>query len=67
MCVIIVYNPAHPPLIWQELAKFDLVMRSPEGRQWSERHHDAREVLFNVIQELQSIIAGFVTVARSSL
>ena len=52
MCVIIVCNPAHPPLVWQELAKFDQVMRSPEGRQWSERHHDAREVLFNVIQEL---------------
>ena len=50
MCVIIIYNPARLPLVWQELGKFDQVMRSPEGRQWSERHHDAREVLFNVIQ-----------------
>ena len=66
MCVIIVYNPAHQLLVWLEFTKFDQVMRSPKGRQWSKRHHDAREVLFNVIHELQSIIAGFVTVARSS-
>jgi hypothetical protein len=35
-----------------------------EGRQWTDAHRNMREVLFNVIQELQSSISGFVAEAR---
>ena len=33
MNVIIVYDPANPPILWNEIAKFDRILRSPEGRQ----------------------------------
>ena len=53
-----------PPAIWNEIAEFDKIMRSSEGRQWFEHHHKLKELHFNVAQDIQSTIAGFVKVAR---
>ena len=62
--MIKVNNPDNPPNVWTEIATFDLVMRSSEGRKRFEQHRSVRELLFNVIQDIQSTIAGFVSVAR---
>lgn len=64
MCLIIEYNPRHPPILWQELTKFDKIFRTREGRKWCDLHRNSREIMFNVFQELQSVIAGFVNEAR---
>ena len=64
MNTIIRYKRTAKPVLWTEIAKFDQLLRTPEGRQWCELHRNVREVLFNVVQDLQSIIAGFVSEAR---
>ena len=64
MNVIIDYETAQPPMLWQEIAKYDQLLRTQEGRQWSELHRNIKEVLFNVVQDIQSTIAGFVSEAR---
>ena len=33
MNVIIFYNSTNPPILWNEIAKFDRILRNPEGRQ----------------------------------
>ena len=62
--VIIIYEPANPPILWNEIAKFERILRSPEGRQWCELHRYVKEVLFNVLQDIQTMIAYFVNEAR---
>jgi hypothetical protein len=64
MNVIIEFDVRHPPILWTEITKFDKIFRTEEGRNWCEMHRHAREILFNVIQEIQSTIAGFVNEAR---
>jgi hypothetical protein len=64
MYSIIEYNQETPPTIWLELTAFDRILRTPEGRQWCDLHHKAPEVIFNVTQDIQSTIAGFVAEAR---
>jgi hypothetical protein len=64
MNVIIVFDSANPPILWNEIAKFDRILRSPEGRQWCELHRYVKEVLFNVLQGIQTTIAYFVNEAR---
>ena len=64
MHMMIKVDPDNPPTVWTEIAAFDLVMRSSEGRKWFEQHRSVRELLFNVIQDIQSTVAGFVSVAR---
>ena len=65
MNTIIRYKRNAKPVLWTEIAKFDQhLLRTPEGRQWCELHQNVQEVLFNVVQDLQSIIAGFVSEAR---
>lgn len=64
MYSIIEYNQEAPPTIWLELIAFDRILRTPEGRQWCDLHHKAPEVIFNVTQDIQSTIAGFVAEAR---
>ena len=61
--IVVVHNDA-PPLIWEEIAKFDKILRTPEGRKWADLHRNLRELLFNVLQDIQSTLAGFVTEAR---
>ncbi|KAI2490465.1 hypothetical protein MHU86_24118 [Fragilaria crotonensis] len=64
MNTIIVMDAAHPPTVWTEIVEFDKVMRTTEGRRWFELHRNAKELMFNVFQEITSTIAGFVAVAR---
>ena len=64
MHCIIVVNPLFPPLIWTELEKFDKILRTDIGRDWAELHRNIKEVLFNVLQDVQSNVAGFVAEAR---
>ncbi|KAI2502457.1 hypothetical protein MHU86_12033 [Fragilaria crotonensis] len=64
MNTIIVMDTAHPPTVWTEIVEFDKVMRTTEGRRWFELHRNAKELMFNVFQEITSTIAGFVAVAR---
>ena len=64
MNVIIQYDERNQPILWQEIAKFDKIIRTAEGRKWCEIHRNMKEVLFNVIQDIQSVIAGFVSEAR---
>jgi hypothetical protein len=52
------------PAIWLEITYFDKILRSTEGRKWFELHFYIKELLFNVVQEIQSTIAGFVSIAR---
>ena len=58
------FDPASPPTIWLELLAFDRLFRTQEGRQWFDLHRNIREVPFNIIQDLQSTMAGFVAEAR---
>jgi hypothetical protein len=64
MNTIIVIDDAHPPTVWNEIVEFDRVMRTTEGRRWFELHRNAKELMFNVVQEITSTVAGFVAVAR---
>ena len=64
MHMMIKVDPDNPPTVRIEIAAFDLVMRSSEGRKWFEQHRSVRELLFNVIQDIQSTIAGLISVAR---
>ncbi|KAI2504002.1 hypothetical protein MHU86_10435 [Fragilaria crotonensis] len=64
MNVIIEFDARRPPILWQEIVKFDKILRTEEGRSWCDIHRYAREILFNVVQEIQSTIAGFVNEAR---
>ena len=62
-CVVTV-NPDAPPLIWKEIEQFDRILRTDTGRDWAEMHRNLKEVLFNVLQEIQSTITGFVAESR---
>ena len=62
-CIIMV-NPDFPPLIWTEIEKFDKILRTDVGRDWADLHRNIKEVLFNVLQDIQSTIAGFVAESR---
>jgi hypothetical protein len=64
MHTIIIVDPAAYPTIWLEITFFDKILRSTEGRKWFELHYHVKELLFNVVQEIQSTIAGFVSIAR---
>jgi hypothetical protein len=66
MCVIIEFDRDHPPIVWVEVTKFANILRSNEGRLWAKLHHNIKEVLFNVSQDIQSTIAGFVSEARKT-
>lgn len=64
MHCLVEVNPDYPPLIWTEMEKFDKILRTDIGRDWADLHRNLKEVLFNVLQDIQSTIAGFVTEAR---
>ena len=64
MHTIITVDPTAHPAIWLEITFFDKILRSTEGRKWFELHYHVKELLFNVVQEIQSTIAGFVSIAR---
>ena len=64
MHAIVVVQDESPPTIWQEIVLFDKILRSPEGKQWAKHHRNLKEVFFNVFQDIQSTIAGFVAEAR---
>ena len=66
MNTIIQYNPNNPPTVWLEIVEFDKKMRSAQARQWFKVHRNLKEIMFNVVQEITSTIAGFVAVARNS-
>ncbi|KAI2511824.1 hypothetical protein MHU86_2556 [Fragilaria crotonensis] len=66
MCTIIEFNEANPPLIWTEVAKFMKILRTNDGRRFAARHRNIPEVMFNVGQEIQSIIVGYVSEARKT-
>ena len=62
-CIIIV-DPAFPPLIWTEIAEFDKILRTDVGRTWADMHRNMKEVLFNVLQDIQSTLTDFVAESR---
>ena len=64
MNAMIIVNPDSYPALWLEITYFDKILRSTEGRRWFELHYHVKELLFNVVQEIQSTIAGFVSIAR---
>jgi hypothetical protein len=64
MHTIITVDPTAYPAIWLKITLFDKILRSTEGRKWFELHYHVKELLFNVVQEIQSTIAGFVSIAR---
>ena len=64
MCVITEFDHDKPPIIWTEIAKFMKILRTHDGRRFAGRHCNIPEVKFNVGQEIQSIIVGFVSEAR---
>jgi hypothetical protein len=66
MNVIIEFDIRRPPILWTEIVKFDKILRTEEGRNWCDIHRHAKEILFNVVQEIQSTIAGFVNEARKA-
>jgi hypothetical protein len=61
---IIIVDPTTYPTIWLEITFFNQILQSTEGRKWFELHYHVKEVLLNMVQEIQSTIAGFVSVAR---
>ena len=63
---IVVVREDSMPSIWQEIILFDKILRSPEGKQWAKHHRNFKEVFFNVFQDIQSTIAGFVAEARKT-
>ena len=64
MNVIIEFDVKRPPILWTEIVKMDKILRTEEGRNWCDIHRHSKEILFNVVQDLQSVIAGFVNEAR---
>ena len=64
MHTMITVDEDNPPDLWKEVVAFDRIMRSQEGRKWFELHRNLKELHFNVLQDIQSTIAGFVAVAR---
>jgi hypothetical protein len=64
MHAIVVVQDKSPPTIWQEIVLFVKILHLPEGKQWAKHHHNIKEVFFNVFQDIQSTIAGFVAKAR---
>jgi hypothetical protein len=64
MYTMITVDEDNPPDMWKEVIMFDRIMRSQEGRKWFELHRNIKELHFNVLQDIQSTIAGFVAVAR---
>jgi hypothetical protein len=66
MCVIIEFDKDNHPLIWKEVTKFAQILRTNEGRQWAALHRNIKELIFNVGQDIQSIVAGFVSEARKT-
>jgi hypothetical protein len=67
MRVIIEFDRANPPLIWTEITLFAMIFRTVEGKTWAKRHdRNMKEVLFNVRQDIQSTVAGFVSEARKT-
>jgi hypothetical protein len=52
------------PALWLEITYFDKILRSTEGHRWFDLHYHVKELLFNIVQEIQSTIAGFVSIAR---
>ena len=66
MSVIIDFDRANPPLIWTEIAQYVQILRSGDGKGFTSRHRNIKEVMFNIGQDVQSIIAGFVSEARKT-
>ena len=66
MCTIAEIDPEHPPLLWTEITQFAMLFRAKDGKQWAATHRNMREVMFNVIQDIQSTIAGFVSEAHKT-
>jgi hypothetical protein len=66
MCVIIEFDSANPPLIWTEIIKYMQILRSSDGKLFAGRHRNIKEVMFNIGQDIQSTIAGFVSEARKT-
>ena len=64
MYTMITIDEENPPDLWKEVVAFDRIMRSLEGRKWFELHRNLKELHFNVLQDIQSTVAGFVAVAR---
>ncbi|KAI2496611.1 hypothetical protein MHU86_17870 [Fragilaria crotonensis] len=64
MNTIVTINEENPPTIWSEIVEFDKIMRTSEGRKWFNVHRNAKELMFNVVQDLTSTVAGFVAIAR---
>jgi hypothetical protein len=64
MNTIVTVDEENPPTIWSEIVEFDKIMRISEGRKWFNVHRNAKELMFNVVQDLTSTVAGFVNVAR---
>ena len=58
------FDPSAPPAIWLEILAFEKILRTLEGRQWFDLHRNLREVPFNVVQDIQSTLAGFAAEAR---
>ncbi|KAI2504516.1 hypothetical protein MHU86_9921 [Fragilaria crotonensis] len=66
MNVIIEFDRANPPLLWTEIAQYVQILRSGDGKGFTGRHRNIKEVMFNIGQDVQSIIAGFVSEARKT-
>lgn len=66
MCVIIEFDRANPPLIWTEILQYMQILRSGDGKLFIGRHRNIREVMFNIGQDIQSTLAGFVSEARKT-
>ena len=45
MNTIIQYKRHAKPVLWTEIAKFDQLLRTPEGRQWCELHRNVMAAL----------------------
>lgn len=61
---IATFDANAPPAIWLEILAFEKIFRTLEGRQWFDLHRNLREVPFNVVQDIQSTLAGFAAEAR---
>lgn len=64
MCVIIEFDITNPPLLWTAIKQYIQILRSSDGKQFAGRHRNIKEVMFNIGQDIQSTIAGFVSEAR---
>jgi hypothetical protein len=61
---IATFSANNPPAIWLEILAFEKIIRTREGKQWFDLHRNLREVPFNVVQDIQSTLAGFAAEAR---